>query len=106
MGKFIIDNAILSGPEITLENTLHENKDFEPKKLLKQQISIPILIKNLEIYKANLFLHDTQIELEKLKKVAKKVFSIPSNFNAHKTLIRVFELRKQMSIVPDKGLFA
>ena len=36
------------------------------------------------------------IELDKLKKVAKKVFSIPSNFNAHKTLIRVFELRKQM----------
>ncbi len=36
------------------------------------------------------------IELDKLKKVAKKVFSIPSNFNAHKTLVRVFELRKQM----------
>ncbi len=36
------------------------------------------------------------IDLDKLKKVAKKVFNIPPNFNAHKTLIRIFELRKQM----------
>ena len=36
------------------------------------------------------------VEKQKLKKVANKIFSIPSNFQAHKTLKRVFELRNQM----------
>ena len=36
------------------------------------------------------------VDIEKLKKVGKKIFSIPANFNAHKTLKRVFELRNQM----------
>jgi 2-oxoglutarate dehydrogenase E1 component len=35
---------------------------------------------------------------EKLIKVGKKIFSIPKDFNAHKTLKRVFELRNQMLI--------
>ncbi len=33
---------------------------------------------------------------EKLKAVGKKIFNIPPNFSAHKTLKRVFELRNQM----------
>ncbi len=33
---------------------------------------------------------------EKLKSVGKKIFNIPPNFSAHKTLKRVFELRNQM----------
>ena len=36
------------------------------------------------------------VEIGKLKKIGKKIFSIPSNFNAHKTLKRVFELKNQM----------
>ena len=36
------------------------------------------------------------VNKEKLIKVGKKIFNIPSNFNAHKTLKRVFELRNQM----------
>ena len=36
------------------------------------------------------------VNIEKLKKVGKKIFSIPANFNAHRTLKRVFELRNQM----------
>ena len=35
---------------------------------------------------------------EKLIKVGKRIFSIPKDFNAHKTLKRVFELRNQMLI--------
>ena len=31
-----------------------------------------------------------------LSKVGKEIFKIPSNFNAHKTLKRVFEIRKKM----------
>ena len=38
------------------------------------------------------------VDKEKLKKVGEKIFKIPSNFNAHKTLKRVFELRNQMLI--------
>ena len=44
------------------------------------------------------------VEIEKLKKVGKKIFSIPSNFNAHKTLKRVFELRNQMLMEKLIGL--
>ena len=36
------------------------------------------------------------VNKQKLIKVGKKIFNIPSNFNAHKTLKRVFELRNQM----------
>ena len=36
------------------------------------------------------------VEKEKLKKVGKKIFSIPKEFNAHKTLERVFDLRNEM----------
>ena len=36
------------------------------------------------------------VDKNKLKKVGEKIFKIPSNFNAHKTLKRVFDLRKQM----------
>ncbi len=36
------------------------------------------------------------VNKDKLKKIGKKIFSIPSKFNAHKTLKRVFELRNQM----------
>ncbi len=35
---------------------------------------------------------------EKLIKVGKKIFNIPKNFNSHKTLQRIFELRNQMLI--------
>ena len=38
------------------------------------------------------------VDKEKLKKVGEKIFKIPSSFNAHKTLKRVFELRNQMLI--------
>ena len=38
------------------------------------------------------------VDKEKLKKVGEKIFKIPSNFNAHNTLKRVFELRNQMLI--------
>ena len=40
------------------------------------------------------------VDKDKLKKVG-KIFNIPSNFNAHKTLKRVFELRNQM-LLSDK----
>ena len=36
------------------------------------------------------------VEKSKLEKIGKKIFTIPINFNAHKTLKRVFELRKEM----------
>ena len=36
------------------------------------------------------------VERSKLEKRGKKIFTIPTNFNAHKTLKRVFELRKEM----------
>ena len=36
------------------------------------------------------------VEKNILLKAGKKIFSIPGNFNAHKTLKRVFELRKKM----------
>ena len=36
------------------------------------------------------------VERSKLEKIGKKIFTIPTNFNAHKTLKRVFELRKEM----------
>ena len=36
------------------------------------------------------------VEKSKLEKIGKKIFTIPTNFNAHKTLKRVFELRKEM----------
>ena len=36
------------------------------------------------------------IDKEKLINVGKKIFTIPKNFNAHKTLKRVFDLRQQM----------
>ena len=36
------------------------------------------------------------VEKGKLEKIGKKIFTIPTNFNAHKTLKRVFELRKEM----------
>ncbi len=36
------------------------------------------------------------IERSKLEKIGKKIFTLPTNFNAHKTLKRVFELRKEM----------
>ena len=36
------------------------------------------------------------VSADKLKKVGEKIFSIPSTFSAHKTLIRVFDLRKKM----------
>ena len=36
------------------------------------------------------------VERGKLEKIGKKIFTIPTNFNAHKTLKRVFELRKEM----------
>ena len=36
------------------------------------------------------------VDKEKLKKVGNKIFDIPNTFNAHKTLKRVFDLRKQM----------
>ena len=36
------------------------------------------------------------VKIDKLVKVGKKIFNIPTNFNAHKTLKRVFELRSQM----------
>ena len=36
------------------------------------------------------------VEKNKLIKIGKKIFSIPNDFNAHKTLKRVFELRKNM----------
>ncbi len=36
------------------------------------------------------------VDKEKLNKIGKKIFSIPSNFVAHKTLKRIFELRNQM----------
>ena len=35
------------------------------------------------------------LKRKKLKRVGKKIFTIPSDFNAHKTLKRVFELRNQ-----------
>ena len=38
------------------------------------------------------------VDKDKLKKVGKKIFSIPSNFKAHKTLQRVFDLRQEMLI--------
>ncbi len=38
------------------------------------------------------------VDIGKLKKIGEKIFKIPSNFNAHKTLKRVFELRNQMLI--------
>ncbi len=38
------------------------------------------------------------VDKAKLKQVGKKIFSIPSNFKAHKTLKRVFDLRKEMLI--------
>ena len=34
--------------------------------------------------------------IKKIKKIGKKIFNIPENFNAHKTLKRVFDLRNQM----------
>ena len=36
------------------------------------------------------------VKIDKLIKVGKKIFNIPTDFNAHKTLKRVFELRSQM----------
>ena len=36
------------------------------------------------------------VERGKLEKIGKKIFTIPTNFNAHKTLKKVFELRKEM----------
>jgi len=36
------------------------------------------------------------VDKVKLNKIGKKIFNIPSNFYAHKTLKRVFELRKKM----------
>ncbi len=36
------------------------------------------------------------VNKDKLNKIGKKIFSIPPNFEAHKTLKRVFELRGQM----------
>ena len=36
------------------------------------------------------------VKKDKLVKVGKKIFNIPTDFNAHKTLKRVFELRSQM----------
>ena len=36
------------------------------------------------------------IDKEKLINVGKKIFTIPKNFNAHKTLKRVFDIRQQM----------
>ena len=36
------------------------------------------------------------VEKNILSKVGKEIFKIPSNFNAHKTLKRVFEIRKKM----------
>ena len=36
------------------------------------------------------------VKIDKLVKVGKKIFNIPTDFNAHKTLKRVFELRSQM----------
>ena len=36
------------------------------------------------------------VEKGKLERIGKKIFTIPTNFNAHKTLKRVFELRKEM----------
>ncbi len=36
------------------------------------------------------------VDIEKLKRVGNKIFKIPKNFDAHKTLKRVFELRSQM----------
>ena len=36
------------------------------------------------------------VDKETLKKVGKKIFNIPSNFKAHKTLERVFNLRNKM----------
>ena len=36
------------------------------------------------------------VERGKLEKIGKKIFTIPTDFNAHKTLKRVFELRKEM----------
>ena len=36
------------------------------------------------------------VNKEKLKNVGKKIFDIPSDFNAHKTLKRVFQIRSQM----------
>ncbi len=36
------------------------------------------------------------VDKDKLKKVGKKIFNIPENFKAHKTLKRVFDLRSKM----------
>ena len=36
------------------------------------------------------------VEKSKLKKVGKKIFTIPKEFNAHKTLKRVFDIRNEM----------
>ncbi len=36
------------------------------------------------------------VDKEKLKKIGNKIFNIPNSFNAHKTLKKVFDLRKKM----------
>ena len=38
----------------------------------------------------------TGIDIEKLKALGRKVSSIPTNFNAHKTISRIFENRLKM----------
>ena len=38
----------------------------------------------------------TGISLEKIKKIGEKITSIPENFNAHRTVIKIFENKKKM----------
>jgi len=44
---------------------------------------------------------ESGVSKEKLRKIGKKIFTLPSNFTAHKTLKKVFELRNQM-LLSDK----
>ena len=37
----------------------------------------------------------TGISLEKIKKIGEKITSIPENFNAHRTVIKIFENKKK-----------
>jgi len=96
----------LSGEGLTSNEKLENNK-IEFKKYLEREFQ------SSKNYKSELKWFDgawsrfkpglgkdkrgaSGVDKDKLKKIGIKISSIPSEFNTHKTLKRIFELRKQM----------
>ncbi len=99
-GKKLSEEGLTTTEKLQRENTEFKNfleKEFETSKNYKSELKWfdgawsrfkPGLGKDKRGVSG--------VDKEKLRKIGKKIFSIPANFHAHKTLKRVFDLRRQM----------